>query len=105
MPTLRVATGTSTNALTGLTFNTIPAGGAIVNAFVSSATNGDVFGLLIGDRSIVTQGTECNVEIAADVVDVSRDQMVFNEVVGPGELKMPCTVTTELQAIIHIRSL
>lgn len=105
MPTLKVTSGTSTNALTGLTFNTIPPGGAIINAWVSGATASDNFGLKIGDREIVTQGTECNIEISADVIDVARDQMVFNEVVGPGELKMPVTATAEVQALFHIRYL
>jgi len=61
--------------------------------------------LSIGDRDIVVNGTEMNIEVAADVIDTDRDQCVFNEVVGPGQLFLPVTVTTEAQFLIHIRYL
>lgn len=105
MPTVRFGTATSTDALANRKFNIVPQGGAIVNLWASSVTNGDTFGLSIGDRDIVVNGTEMNIEIAADVIDIARDQMVFNEVVGPGQLFLPVTVTTEAQFILHIRYL
>jgi hypothetical protein len=105
MPTIRFGTTTSTDALANRKFNIIPQGGAIVNVWASSVTNGDTFGLSIGDRDIVVNGTEMNIEAAADVIDVARDQMVFNEIVGPGQLFLPVTVTTEAQFIIHLRYL
>ena len=105
MPTIRTSGGTSTDLLANLKFSVIPPGGAIINQWVSSATNGDVFGLSVGNQDIVVSGTECNVEISADVVDVQRDQMVFDEVVPAGQMFMPTTVSTELQTILHIRYL
>jgi hypothetical protein len=105
MPALRFGTATSTDALANRKFADIPSRGAIVNMWASSVTNGDVFGLSIGDRDLVVQGTEMNIEVSADVIDVSRDQVVFNEVVGPGRLYLPVTVTTEAQFLIHLRYL
>lgn len=105
MPTLRFGTGTTTDALANRKFNIIPPGGAIVNVWASCVTNGDTFGLSIGDRDIVVNGTEMNIEAAADVIAVNMDQMIFNEVVGPGQLFLPVTVTTEAQFLIHLRYL
>lgn len=106
MPTIRTAvSATTTDALSNVKFADIPAGGALVNMWASSATNGDNFGLSIGDRDVVTDGTEINVEASADVIDTDRDQMVFNEAVGGGHLFLPVTVTTEAQFLIHIRYL
>jgi len=105
MPTLRFGTATVNDALNGRKFNTIPPGGAIVNMWASCVTNGDTFGLAIGDREIVADGAEANIEIAADVVDVQRDQVVFNEFVGGGQLFLPATCTTEIQFLIHLRYL
>lgn len=105
MPTIRFGTTTTTDALANRKFNIIPQQGAVVNLWASSVTNGDTFGLSIGDRDIVVNGTEMNIEAAADVIDIHRDQMVFSEVVGPGQLFLPVTVTTEAQFIVHIRYL
>jgi len=105
MPSIRFGTTTSTDALANRKFNIVPPGGAILNMWASSVTNGDTFGLSIGDRDIVVNGTEMNIEASADVIDTDRDQCVFNEVVGPGQLFLPVTVTTEAQFLIHIRYL
>lgn len=105
MPSIRFGTTTTTDALSNRKFNVIPPQGAILNVWGSSVTNGDTFGLSIGDRDLVVNGTELNIEVAADVIDLSRDQLVINEVVGPGQLFMPVTVTTEAQFFIHIRYL
>ena len=106
MPTIRLDTATTADALSTLKFSVVPVGGAILNVWVSSVTNGDTWGISVGDRDLVVNGTECNVEIAGDVVDVARDQMVFDEVLlSGGQLFFPATVTTELQAILALRYL
>lgn len=105
MPTVRFGTATSTDAMANRKFNIIPPKGAILNMWCSSVTNGDTFGLSIGDRDIIVNGTELNIEVSGDVIDCSRDQMVFNEFVGPGQLFLPVTVTTEAQFLLHIRYL
>lgn len=106
MPTIRTApTATNADVLSNLKFSVIPARGAILNLWASSATNGDTFGLSIGDRDIIVNGTELNVEASADVIDTDRDQMVFNEIIGGGQLFLPVTLTTEAQFLIHLRYL
>lgn len=106
MPTIKVApAATTTDALSNVKFNVIPPGGAVLNVWGSGANNGDTFGLSIGDRDLVVNGTELNLESNADVVDTARDQILFDEVVGPGQLFMPVTVTAECQIQIHIRYL
>lgn len=107
MPTIKGAvSAATTDALSNVKFNTIGHPGAIVNMWAACAANGGTFGLSIGDRDIVVQGTEANVEVAADVIDTARDQVVFDEVVGPGQLYLPVPAAgTELQYQIHIRYL
>jgi len=104
MPTIRAAGGTSADLFSNLKFADIPASGAILNAWSSSVTNGDVVGLSVGDRDIMVS-SEVNIESSADVIDTDRDQMIFNEVVGGGHIFVPTTVNTELQILVHIRYL
>jgi len=73
-----------------------------VNLWASCVTNGDSIGLLL-NRTEIMPTDECNIEIAADVIDVSRDQLVFGTVVGPGQLRVPIgAVTTELQFLLSV---
>jgi len=106
MPSIKVVPqATTTDALATKKFNVIPPGGAILNLWASGATAGDSLGLAIGDRDLIVQGTEVNLESNTDVCDTARDQLLFNEVIGPGQLYMPCTLTTEMQILIHLRYL
>lgn len=73
-----------------------------VNFWASSVTNGDNVGLRL-NKTIIMDDGECNIEASADVIDSSRDQLVFNTVVGPGQLKVPVpALTTELQFMISV---
>lgn len=75
---------------------------SVVNMWASCVTNGDEVGLLLNRTEIMPAG-ECNVEASADVIDTSRDQLVFNTVVGRGQLRVPVpTLTTELQFILSV---
>lgn len=105
MPTIRTSGGTSTDLLANLKFSVIPPGGAILNQWVSGATAADSFGLSVGNQDVIVPGTECNIEISADVVDIQRDQLVFDEIVPPGQMFMPTTATAEIQTVLHIRYL
>jgi len=49
--------------------------------------------------------SEMNIESATDVVDVERDQIVFNEVIPGGQLFLPVTATAEAQFLITLRYL
>jgi len=105
MPALRFDSATSTDALAARKFNTIPSPGAIINLWASGATAADNFGFSVGQSEVCVQGTEANIEVAVDVVDVQRDQILFDEVVGPGQMFLPVTATAEMQFLIHIRYL
>lgn len=73
-----------------------------VNFWASSVTNGDQVGLLLNRTEIMPAG-ECNIESSADVIDTDRDQLVFNSLVGAGQLRVPVPVlTTELQFLLSV---
>lgn len=75
---------------------------SVVNLWAASVTNGDLIGLRL-DKTIIMDDGECNIEASADVIDVQRDQLVFNTLVGLGTLRVPIpTLTTELQFMISV---
>jgi len=77
-------------------------GPSVVNMWASSVTNGDQCGLRL-DKTIIMDDGEVNIEIAADVIDVARDQLIFNTLVGKGSLRLPVpTLTTELQFLLSV---
>lgn len=104
MPTIRIGGATNADIFSNLQFADIPATGAILNAWVSG-DDLDTYGISVGDRAVVAGGTECNIELSADVIDTNRDQVVFNEVVGGGHIFVPVTAATEIQVMVHIRYL
>lgn len=74
---------------------------SVVNVWASSVTNGDQLGLRL-DKTVIMEDGEVNT-VAGDIIDTSMDQLVFDTVVGPGELRMPVpTLTTELQFLISV---
>jgi len=105
MPALRFASATNADALSNRKFSVVPVRGAVLNFWASGATASDSFGLSIGDRDLMVVGSEVNIEIAVDVVDVQRDQLLFNEIVNGGQLFFPITATAEIQALISLRYL
>jgi|TARA_R110002110_G_scaffold415443_1_gene649836 hypothetical protein len=107
MPTIRPGGVTSTTAddLSNRKFSVVPPGGAILNMWIAGVTTGDTFGLSSGDRDIIVNGSEMNVESSADVVDIARDQVAFDELVLPGQLFLPITLSTEVQYLIHLQYL
>jgi len=78
-----VAAGTA-NALDGLQFQDIPEPGALVSIFATTPTAGGNIDYRIGTESFL-QGAEVNIEIAADVVDTDRDQILMREPVASGK--------------------
>lgn len=75
---------------------------SVVNMWASCVTNGDSIGLLLNKTEIMPAG-EVNIESSADVIDNDRDQLIFNTVVGPGQLRVPVTaVTTEIQFLLSV---
>jgi len=94
--------GTSTDALSNLKFSVVPLGGAILNFWAAGDDVADTVGLSIGDRDILVAGSECNIEVSADAITVDRDQLIFNEPVGAGQLFLPVTATAEVQFLISL---
>ena len=106
MPSLRFRVpATTEDAMSNRKFNIVPAFGAVLNVWASSVTTTDTFGLSVGDRDIMVNGSLANVEESADVVNIDRDQVIFNEIVDGGQIFLPVTVTTEAQFLIHLRYL
>ena len=75
---------------------------SVVNMWASCVTNGDTIGLLL-NRTEIMPTDEMNIEISGDVIDTSRDQLVFSTVVGAGQLRVPVgAVTTEVQFLLSV---
>lgn len=81
-----VAAGTA-NALSTVKFRTIPAGGAQVTLYASTAVAGGniSFSAEQGERDILS-AAQVNIEASADVVDTDRDLVLFKEPVDAGDL-------------------
>jgi len=106
MPSIRfIVPATTEDAMSNRKFNIIPAGGAILNLWGTGVTVTDTFRLSVGDRDIVVGGSVINVTSSAGVVDTDRDQVVFNEEVDGGQIFLPCTLTTDMNFLIHLRYL
>lgn len=104
MPAIRLRVAATTgNALSTQKFRIVPPMGALLSLWAAGVTATDNYGLAIGNQDIVVQGTTVNIEASADVIDVDRDQVVFQEQIPGGELFMPVTVTTEAQFLIALR--
>jgi hypothetical protein len=104
MPTIKVRVTSSTpDALSTLQeFATI--GPSVVNMWGAGVTGTDDGQLFIGTRALMNV-CDLNIEGSADVIDTDRDQLLVNEVVEAGKLKLAVTVTTECQFLISIRPL
>jgi len=75
---------------------------SVVNMWASCVTNGDTIGLLLNKTEIMATD-EMNIEISADVIDTGRDQLVFDTVVGEGQLRVPIgAVSTEVQFLLSV---
>jgi hypothetical protein len=76
-----------------------------INFWASAVTGTDELSVLL-NRTEILPACNVNVEIAADVIDVSRDQLLFGTVVGRGQLRVPVSaVTTEIQFLLSVEPL
>jgi len=97
--------GTSADALNNLKFSKIPDGGGLVNGWITGATAADSFGFSNDSREFIVQGSECNIELSADNITIDRDQLIFDELLLPGQMFLPVVATAEVQFLIHIQNL
>lgn len=105
MPSIKkVNQATSTNAVNGLKFQEIPAPGALLSLYASAVTAGDTIGLSVGSEDVLVDA-EPNLESSADVVDTDRDQILFQEPVGPGKIFMPITAAVAVNFTLVIEQL
>ena len=73
-----------------------------VSLWASCVTNGDTIGLFLNKTEILPTD-EMNIEVSADVIATDRDQLIFDSVVGRGQLRVPIgAVTTELQFLLSV---
>lgn len=79
-----VAAGTS-NAVEGLKFEQIPADGALLTLYASTAVAGGQLDVAV-DQEDFAKDLELNVESAADVVDTDRDMVMDQEPIPGGKL-------------------
>lgn len=76
---------------------------SFVDMWASTDDEGDTLGLLLNKTEIMPAG-RVNLEIGTGVVDTDRDQCVFNEFVGAGQLRVPApVVTTATEFILSVR--
>ena len=96
-----LVSATTNDALSDQDIRTVEAP-SVVNLWASAVTVTDVIGLRLDKTVIMDDGT-ANVRAAAvGLVLASDDQLIFDTVVGPGQLRLPVTVTTSLIFIISV---
>lgn len=102
MPSIKVSNqATNANALTGLNFVKMVRA-ALISVWFSAVTVTDTASLSIGSSQVLVDANP-NIEISADVVDDSRDQVVFAEPAEVGEeLFMPVTATTAVNFLVLV---
>ena len=67
---------------------------SIINMWATSVTVTDTIGLRLDKTVIMDEGT-CNVSAAAlGMIDVERDQLIFDTIVGEGRLRVPVPILT-----------
>ena len=86
MPSIRlsnVAAGTA-NALDGLQFQDIPAGGALVSIYASTAVAGGTISYSVGTERFLVDAS-VNIEKSADEVNTNADMVLDREPVPAGK--------------------
>jgi len=88
-----LVSATTDDALSAQVIRTIN-GPSAVNMWGSCVTVTDTVGLNLDGTSIMEPGT-LNIHAAAlGLVNISDDQLVFDAIIGVGDLRMPWVVTT-----------
>jgi len=85
MPSIKIANaGVQANALDGLQFQDIPAGGALVTIYASTAVVLGTISYSVGTERFLVLAA-LNTEIVADAVDTQRDMVLDREPVPAGK--------------------
>lgn len=81
---VNIAAGTA-NAMNGLDFEYMPTRGGWISFWASTPTTGAQVTLRVATQNYLVDA-EPSVEVAADVVDGQRDQLLYREPVGGGRI-------------------
>jgi len=85
MPSIKIANaGVQANALDGLQFQDIPAGGALVTIYASTAVVLGTISYSVGTERFLVLAA-LNTEVVADAVDTQRDMVLDREPVPAGK--------------------
>ncbi len=75
---------------------------SVVNLFASCVTVTDTIALFLDNTEIMAAGL-MNVSAAAlGLIQVQEDQLVFNSVIGVGDLRLPVLTGTSLDFLISV---
>ena len=96
-----LVTATTNDALSNEDIRTVEIA-SVVNLWATGVTVTDEIGLRLDKTVIMDDGTMNVSAAAAGMVDVARDQLVFDTVVGPGQLRLPVTVTTSAIFLLSV---
>lgn len=101
MPSIkRVNVATAQDALNGLKFK-VQNSPALVTLYASCVTATDRIAFSVGSREFLVDAAP-NIELSADVVDIDRDAILFQERVPPGEYFIEITATTAVNFLLVI---
>jgi len=104
MPSIKVISATSADALSNVKFADVGGRGAIMNLWAAGDDAGDTIAVSVGDRDVLST-SEVNIEVSADAITVDRDQLLFDEIIPPGHIFLPVVATAEVQVLISLRYL
>ncbi len=77
---------------------------SIVNLWASAVTVTDTIGMSVGKIEIMPAGTANVSAAAAGMVDIDRDQLLFNSLVGPGVGDLKVFVNLLTTSLIYLLS-
>lgn len=105
MPIIKRKVSAATeNALQQLRFTNLGRA-ALVSLWASTATVSEVLSFGVGDL-LVAESVAMNLEVANEVVDTNRDQLLFREPVGAGQLVLSVpAVAADMSFLLVIESL
>jgi len=102
MPTIKITNqATSTNAVDGLKFSRINRPTRI-DFFASAVTNTDTVSVSVDQLDYMTNANP-SIESSADVVDNSRDHLLFGEPIRQGQLFVVVVATTAINFLARLQ--
>jgi len=75
---------------------------SVVNLWVSSSAVEDTVALFLDQTEIMAAGPANVTVTSLGLIDVQQDQLIFNSVVGRGDLRIPTVTTLGQQQMISV---